>query len=138
MAQKRIDIGFVNPVYRGEWGSTTEYKPLDMIRFNNCLYMAKVNTVDDDPDKMTVRTASYTVGDVWCANVLWLHPMRDDMTNNYVNMLTVVPTTVTKTVVFMACQICFFARMSLYASKQKSFGKTVTFPVKTALYPLNE
>lgn len=91
MAQKRIDIGFVNPVYRGEWGSTTEYKPLDMIRFNNCLYMAKVNTVGDDPDKMTVRTASYTVGDVWCANVLWLHPMRDDMTNNYVNMLTVVP-----------------------------------------------
>lgn len=91
MTQKRIDIGFVTPVYRGEWGSTTEYKPLDMIRFNNCLYMAKVNTVGDDPDKMTVRTASYTVGDVWCANVLWLHLMRDDMTNNYVNMLTVVP-----------------------------------------------
>ena len=91
MAQKRIDIGFVNPIYRGEWGSTTEYKPLDMIRFNNCLYMAKVKTVGDDPDKMTVRTASYTVGDVWCANVLWLHPMRDDMTNDYVNMLTVGP-----------------------------------------------
>lgn len=90
MAQERIEIGCVYPVYKGEWGNTTSYNPLDMVVFNNCLYMAKKATTGDDPDKMTTRTASYTVGDVWCANVLWLHPMRDNMTNEYVNMMTVL------------------------------------------------
>ena len=91
MTQERIDIGYVYPVYQGAWGSTTEYKSLDTVVFNNCLYMAKKTTVGDDPDKMTVRTNSYAVGDVWCANVLWYHPVRDDMSNDYVNMMTIVP-----------------------------------------------
>lgn len=91
MTQVRIDIGYFNPTFNGKWDRTLTYKPMNTVCFNNCVYMAKVDTVGDDPDKMNVRTASYTVGDVWCANVLWLHPMRDDMTNNYVNMLTVVP-----------------------------------------------
>lgn len=91
MTQARIDIGYFNPTFNGKWDNTVTYQALNTVRYNNCVYMAKKDNKGSYPDYMTSSSSSYTVGGTWCGNVMWLHPKRADMTNNIVNLCTVVP-----------------------------------------------
>ena len=91
MAQVRIDIGYFNPTFDGKWDETSTYTPLHTVCFNNCVYMAKSESTGAPPDYMTTASSTYAVGDKWSGNVMWMHPVRDDMSNSYTNFMTVLP-----------------------------------------------